>query len=866
MISELGKTFCLLTICWLLSMVSAHAQRTLTGQVTDREDHEPLARIVVALRNKATTSVVRYTTTNGDGRFSITIKEEDYEACRLHITSMGYKTLTIDLSPDMPRVLDLELEPSVTKLREVTVKAQKINQKGDTLVYNVASYTDDRDKSIGDVLQKMPGIEVQSGGEIAYNGLPINKFYIEGKDLLGGKYGVATGGISPDDVGSVEIIEKHQPIRVLQGVSPTEQAAINLRLKQKSKAKWIVNLLAGGGWSAQPDGGLWMGEAFAMMMKSQYQNITLFKTNNTGKNLQGEVEDYLSDGTNLGSYISVSGLTTPHLKSNRTLLRRSHVFSTNNLWAVSNGWDLKAQLDYLNERDRGQSSSLVTYYLSSGDRIIAEDQESKEHSHRLSASVTLEGNKETFYLKNVLRAKMEWDDVDLSTVGSIDNQQDARLPRRRVTNNLELIKRWGHHIVTFKSDNQWHYLPQRLGVVRDEGSLRQTTHEQMFYSEEQASYGFNIHGLTLSLDGGVRLRLRSLDTELTGVPDSLGLTEQDWNTNYVQLFVTPKLEYNLGSLRFTLSSPLKYFHYTFSDQMSNHNRWLANPSLSINWDVNVYISLGLTGTLNPGELSYRSLYDGLILTNYRTLRTGMDRFYTSDSRSLSFNLRFKHPQSGLFGTLNVRRTWTDQDYTTAQEFVDDYRIYSYRDANSKRDSWTLTGRLSGNIDFLRGTFALSGNYVRNNRVMYSEGSLTNYTSDTYLFGGRINGRIANFLSWQYKLDFQQSYLNILGSLHQRLDKWEHSLMLTALLGSRWNLQLVGEYYRNEVSEGSYKDMVVADGKLFYRPSSSIELAATVTNLLNKQTYSYTSHSALSSSTYTRLIRGREFLFTIYIKR
>ena len=851
---------------FLMCPIFVHAQSSITGLVTDMETGIPLSNILVTIRNKSNSSIVRYTTTNVQGQFSISVKDADYGNCQLQLSSMGYEAKVLEINRGDEGYIDIEMKPSTTKLREVTVKAKKINQKGDTLVYNVASYTDDRDKSIGDVLQKMPGIEVQSGGEIAYNGLPINKFYIEGKDLLGGKYGVATGGISPDDVGSVEIIEKHQPIRVLQGVSPTEQAAVNLRLKQKSKAKWIVNILAGGGWSEQPEGGLWMGEAFAMMMKSRYQNITLFKTNNTGKSLQGEVEDHLSDGTNLGSYISVSGLTTPHLKSNRTLLRRSHVFSTNHLWSLSGGWDLKSQVDYLNERDRGQSASVVTYYLSGGDRLITEDQESLEHSHRLSASVTLEGNKETFYLKNVLRAKMEWDDVDLGTVGSIDNQQDARLPRRRVTNNLEIIKRWGSHIVTFKSDNQWHYLPQRLNVTRDEGDLRQTTREQMFYSEEQASYAFNTHGLTISLDGGVRLRFRSFDTQLTGVPDSLGITEQDWNTNYFQVFVTPKLEYNLGRLRFSLSSPLKYYHYTFSDQIDSHNRWMANPSLSINWDANAYISLGLTGTLNPGELQYRSLYDGLILNNYRTLRIGMDQFYTSDSRSLSFSLRFKHPLSGMFGSFNVRRTWTELDYTTSQEFVGDYRIYSYHDAHSKRDSWTFTGRVSGNINFLRGTFSINGNYVRNNRVMLSEGSLTDYTSDIYLLGGNIYGRIARFFSWQYAVSFQQSYLKIQDSLNQRLNKWEHSLMLTALLGSRWNLQLAGEYYRNEVSEGSYKDMVVADGKLFYRPSSSVELAATVTNLLNKQTYSYTTQSALSSSTYTRLIRGREFLLTIYIKR
>ena len=56
-------------------------------------------------------------------------------------------------------------------------------------------------------------------------------------DLLGGKYNIATNNISNDDVGSVEIMENHQPIKALNGLSISEQAAINLRLKEKSQTK-----------------------------------------------------------------------------------------------------------------------------------------------------------------------------------------------------------------------------------------------------------------------------------------------------------------------------------------------------------------------------------------------------------------------------------------------------------------------------------------------------------------------------------------------------------------------------------------------------------------------------------------------------
>jgi hypothetical protein len=55
----------------------------------------------------------------------------------------------------------------------------------------VNSFSKEQDRSIGDVLKRMPGIEVLPDGKILYQGKAINKYYIEGLDLLEGKYNLA---------------------------------------------------------------------------------------------------------------------------------------------------------------------------------------------------------------------------------------------------------------------------------------------------------------------------------------------------------------------------------------------------------------------------------------------------------------------------------------------------------------------------------------------------------------------------------------------------------------------------------------------------------------------------------------------------
>ena len=126
----------------------------------------------------------------------------------------------------------VELAPASVDIREVRVSAPPIVQRSDTIAYNVASFKGQEDRYIADVLKKLPGITVDGEGKISYLGEAISKLYVEGRDLLGGQYGLATNNLSADAVGSVEVMELHQPIRALQGVKFAEQAAINLKLKK----------------------------------------------------------------------------------------------------------------------------------------------------------------------------------------------------------------------------------------------------------------------------------------------------------------------------------------------------------------------------------------------------------------------------------------------------------------------------------------------------------------------------------------------------------------------------------------------------------------------------------------------------------
>ena len=233
----------LLTLLWLLGAIAAQAQE-YTGHVADKEDGAPVAGAIVTARDSLG-KPLGYTTTSASGDFVLRPRGGGTTA-QLDFSTMGYRRQSIPA--DAGRMLVL-LTPEATGIREVTIRAPRLSFRGDTVSYNVSRFTEAQDRSIADVLRKMPGIEVAKSGEIRYNGQPINNFYIEGLDMLDGRYGQATNNIAPQDVASVEVMENHQPIKALKDIVFSDRAAINLRLKPHAKARWTGTLRGGAGWS-----------------------------------------------------------------------------------------------------------------------------------------------------------------------------------------------------------------------------------------------------------------------------------------------------------------------------------------------------------------------------------------------------------------------------------------------------------------------------------------------------------------------------------------------------------------------------------------------------------------------------------------
>ena len=852
-------------IIFLLTAAYAHAQVNVTGIVVDKEANEPLTGASVIIKGKDG-KIKKFSSSKTDGRFSLTIPS--VAGCRLEVSMMSFAKQSIPLdSATFP--LTVHMEPGSITLKEVAVKADRIREQGDTITYNVGSFAQQQDRSIGDVLKRMPGINVESSGKIQYQGEDINKFYIEGSDMLGGKYGIATNGISHDDVGAVEVMENHQPMQVLSGIAFSDKAAINLKLKNKAKATWTFHGDAGGGYSWQPEGAVWDGELFAMAVMPSFQSITTFRTNNTGENLSSSGTDFFADRrqTGLGRYVSVGLPGVPSLSDKRTRFNRSFLVSTNSLWKFGRG-EFKANIDYSFNRVTADASNITTYFLDESNKIITENRQGTEHTHSLSGKFIYELNQKTAFINNTLQTNIDWDDVCLTTTGSLSNEQSAKLPDYHIANKFKMIKRFnGKHLVTFQSVNEWESLPQTLNLNIGSEAFRQDISDHAFYTHESAAYAFNIKGITLSLEGGIKGYLRSMDSQLPDIPEALpGLTKNVVNTNYLTVYATPKFEYWVRRVNLSLNLPVSYAHYNFDKAIANRDEVYFSPSLSFNWKPNNRFSGTLRGGLGRSPMNLNLIHPGLIMTNYRTLKSGVDNFYNSSSQNVSASFSYKHTRHGLFANGMVMHSWTHVPYTMAQQLYGDYVVYSYADARNDGRMLMAMGNIGKTLDFMRGSANINGSFSRNESHLLSQQQFVNSVSTGWSVGGKINGNPCRWFSFDYRIDYSDNLLTMNGQSESWLSTMENELSLTFIPHRKWQWTVSGEHYRNELTEHNYKNVVMLDSKLTFQLNKKIEFAASLINILNKRSYNYTTYSQLSSFESQRQLRGRELLISISLRK
>jgi hypothetical protein len=221
------------------------------GTVTDSVTRQPLEAASVSIYEKADSSVAGYAITNKKGEFSIRDVPRGKEVVLL-ISFNGLKTirkpLKLSVSEKELDAGEFRMVKSFTELEEVLVTAEKppVVLRNDTLEFNAGSFKTPPNAVVEDLLKLLPGAEVDKDGNIIFNGKPVSKVMVDGKEFFGSDPKIATRNLPKDIVDKIQITDlKSREAIFNKTTDGNEDKVINITLK-KDKKKGVFGRVAAG--------------------------------------------------------------------------------------------------------------------------------------------------------------------------------------------------------------------------------------------------------------------------------------------------------------------------------------------------------------------------------------------------------------------------------------------------------------------------------------------------------------------------------------------------------------------------------------------------------------------------------------------
>jgi len=866
----------------------AYPQTTLTGTVKNKQG-EPLI-VSVTVQAKESNTIAGFTTSDKEGKYSLTYKGT---ADSLVVTASGISVGKHNrIVPNRSGEVNFSIEEKVIELKEVSVTAAPIRRTGDTLNYSVGAYTGQNDRTIEDVIKKMPGIKVDESGTISYNKIPINKFYIENLDLLQGRYSIATKNIEAKDVATVQVLENHQPIKALTDKVFSDTAAINLKLKNSAKGKLILNSLAGVGYEPA----MWDAELAAMYFAAGKQNMTTYKGNNAGGDLSSEINmhngydyDYVSPSS--FSMLSITAPSTPPVDKKRYLNNISNSITENQLFKLNKDLEMTLNAVYYNDRVEKEGYSISEQFLPGDSSVrIEENVKSLTKTNNLEVALKLNSNAKEKYFNNSLNIKGSWNSdsgtgITRSNVGNVDETLSQYLykPAFSMDNALDFIKNIGKKSYRIYFSMAYIHSPHNLTVTPANyfgndnlASLEQSVVSNNFSSSFRTSYGLKIKNVNMDYVFWGSVDLKNLNTGLTGrdtlnlfVPATDSLKNDLWYNTY-QAGVNQNYSYNYNDkFKATLTIPVVNYTLTENDRIPNkftrYNRWIINPSLKASYDLTSELSIAAGANFSKNYGNMNDAYTGYIMQSYRSLlRNTIYRLFESRSGGANTSLQYRDAFRALFLNIGVNygKSWSNLLYGFDYNGI--MQVKTTIDQPTQSENYGLSFTGSKGFGFWQTTFNMSGGYNEGRGEQLMQNEILTYRSEGYNAGASIATTPSRLINFTYSFGWSQSR-----SLSENLSvrfppirSQNHTASIWLNPNKHFGINMSGDYRYN--SAVNNHNTTFFDAKLRYK-NKQTEWELDCNNLFNVRQYVSASYTDLSTYFYRYNLRPRSFLLTVRFK-
>ena len=337
----------LLLLLTLLLSAFTFAQNVRLDGVVSESGKEPLEMANIMAVNQGTKAVDAYAITNDKGKYFLNLKANSTYSLKVSYLGMNNKEITIVTHTDN-MTHNVIMEAGGIELEGVEiVREMPVSIKGDTIVYNADSFKSGTEKKLEDVLKKLPGVEVNSDGEIEVEGKKVSKLMVEGKDFFDGDTKLGVKNIPADAIDKVQVLRNYNENSILKGVENNQDnIAMNIKLKSGKKNFWFGDMTAGIGVGHTEDRHIINPKIFYYSPKYSINVITNF--NNIGE-LPLTIQDYFKLTGGFRGFMSKGGSTfnvttndvgISMLRNNRAQNIDTKFGATNFSYSVTKTWTL----------------------------------------------------------------------------------------------------------------------------------------------------------------------------------------------------------------------------------------------------------------------------------------------------------------------------------------------------------------------------------------------------------------------------------------------------------------------------------------------------------------------------------------------
>ena len=864
------RRFISLIILLTLTLI-ASAQVQVKGRVINLQN-KPVSDVIVKLMKGSKT--LAFTTTNVRGEYSMSLKETPSGETQLQFSHVSYEKETEKLELNSKvKTVDMVLTPKTISLKEVKIKGNPLRQRGDTLVHNLASFLGKGDVTLEDGLKRLPGVDVATSGAISYMGKPISQFNIEGLDLLGGRYNLATRNLPADYVTQVEIVRNHHG-RKMDKDKPSDEVSMNIKLNKKAKFKPFGQEEAGAGYMQDGDDRLQaLLGVTGMMFTDNFQTICSAKAGNYKSFAKADLYDhYGSSEVSTRATGLFGGFDGGRPPQGEYLYQRNAMGTINTINKLDSVTTFKVNADYSYQRvthDIGQSS---TYLTGDGSYVTVTEQTSpltKIHLPKLS--MNYQKNADRSYLDEtfVVKGKFEQNEGDV-----LANQQ--QIEQRRKASSFEVVDNvyWSSRSLK----GAYRYLNGGI-------SFKRTPMLRLSFYDNGKAYGQTAQSSTLSMNLGSSFDIPIGKTFKINLPVSINAAYDDLETVYsppsqggagggsgsindirgwsVNPSLNPGFEIHSRNRRFYLSTglgaSLKGLYYN----KLHYTKPVIKPSLSMSYTFSANSKLSFSSNYSTSIGDMMTLLTNPMQVGYRTERTSSGIIGESNNWNTSGSWKWQLPMQYFTLSLGAGHSETKHNtlYSQSVSGIDISSSALQRDTRSRSTSFNFA--TTKNIPTLFAKFALDGSYGFGSGEQAVNGEVFKTKSSNYSIHSNVALTPLSWLELKYDINYGWSQSRYAENKND-VTSLTHSGAIHVFPIAVLDISLDYDHVRRQITTNQYKNMSLFNASAQYKLKKAV-LRLELTNLLNQRSYSYTVYDGVNTYSYDYGLCGRTALFKATFK-